>query len=273
LHKAPEATTTLKDEEVLMLDQTAQAKIPQQWNIKPTVDNQAVFDCPACQKHFSFEASTFLKDPTEQIEHLKKTDRSVSRAFGQNIIPLVLALIVYYYAHQWINGKDTPLNQGILIPVFIAVLAHAIFKPVFSAGIFGLKGIPIYNYKCSQCNADIFFACDGKSLALPIAPGTKDGAPSAAIKSAPLETPCNVSITRLPSMLGAAMGVEVFLNGAEMGILQNGKTLDFTTDNSFNELTVKYRADGATNSVTFNAESGGSVRISLKYSGAVLSVT
>jgi hypothetical protein len=85
--------------------------------------------------------------------------------------------------------------------------------------------------------------------------------------------PCNVSITRLPSMIGAAMGVDVFLNSAEMGILQNGKTLDFTTENSFNELIVKYRADGSTNSVTFIAESGGSVRITLKYSGAILSVT
>jgi hypothetical protein len=256
-----------------MSESTVQSNVPQQWSIKPIVDNQAAFDCPTCHKHFSFNANAFLKDPTEQIEHLKKTDRSVSRTFGQNFLPLALALIVYYYAHQWINGEGTPLNQGILIPVFIAVFAHAILKPFFSAGIFGLKGIPIYNYKCDQCDADVFFACNGKSIALPVNAETKTGNHPAASESVPLEMPCNVSITRLPSMIGAAMGVDVFLNSAEMGILQNGKTLDFTTDNSFNELIVKYRADGSTNSVTFIAESGGSVRITLKYSGAILSVT
>lgn len=256
-----------------MSEQTAQSNVPQQWSIKPTVDNQAAFDCPTCHKHFTFDASAFLKDPTEQIGGLKKTDQSVSRAFGQNFLPLVLALIVYYYAHQWVNGEGTPLNQGILIPVFIAVVAHTILKPFFSAGIFGLKGMPIYLYKCDQCDTDVFFACNGKSMALPINAETKTGAHPAASESAPLVTPCTVSITRLPSMLGAAMGVDVFLNDAEMGILQNGKTLDLTTGNSFNELTVKYRADGSTNSLTFNAESGGSVHITLKYSGAVLTVT
>ena len=158
-----------------MSEQTAQPVVPQQWSVEGVKDGAVAFDCPSCKKHYKFDARVFTKDPAGQIEGLTKTDQVVRRTYGQNFLAFVLALIVYYYAHRWINGEGTPLNQGILIPVFIAVFAYSILKPFFSAGLFGGKGIPIYSYRCSQCNSNLFFACDGKSLALPTSVETKAG--------------------------------------------------------------------------------------------------
>ena len=87
-----------------------------------------------------------------------------------------------------------------------------------------------------------------------------------------IEVPCQVSITRLRSALGAAMGVRVFLNGVAVGILKSGTTLEFTTPYASNVLKLVYDADMSEKSVDFAAESGGRVRITLKYSGAVLTV-
>ncbi len=258
-----------------MPENVAQSNIPQQWRVEPVKETGISLLCPACHKGLSFDTNIFAKGAAISVDDLTKTDQFVYRSYGQNILAFVAALIVYYYAHQWVNGEGAPLNQGILIPVFIAVIAYTIIKPFFPASLFGGKGIPIYNYKCDQCRADVFFACDGKSLALPALDKAKsrETEKMQAAKSEHLETPCNVSITRLPSMIGSAMDVRVFLNGTEMGILKNGKTFDFTTENSINVLTVKYHADATTNSVTFNAKSGDSVRITLKYSGAILTVS
>ena len=87
-----------------------------------------------------------------------------------------------------------------------------------------------------------------------------------------LEDGCTVSITRLSSFVGSAAGVHVYLNGVEQGILKNGKTLSFVTNAVQNELSVSYSADGTTRSIAFLATPGGQVSITLKYSGAVLTL-
>lgn len=84
-----------------------------------------------------------------------------------------------------------------------------------------------------------------------------------------LESPCNVSITRTSSLLGAAMGVRVFLNDTEVGILKNAQTLSFTSQYAENELAVLY-SEGITKSMVFTAEPGENVSFTLKYSGAAL---
>jgi hypothetical protein len=257
-----------------MSEETAKPKLPQQWRVESVKTTDVSVDCPACHKQFSFDIGAFEKKPTQKIEGLIKTDQVVRRTYRQNFLAFVAALIVYYYAHQWVNGEGTPLNQGILVPVFIAVFVYSILKPFFSAGLFGGKGIPIHVYKCDQCQSDVFVACDGKSLAYPVLEETKGGATyTVPAGAAHLETPCRVSITRLPSVIGAAMNVNVLLNSDEVGILKNGKTIDFNTEYSVNEITVNYVADGASRTIKFEAEAGGSVNVTLKYSGAVLSVT
>ena len=153
-----------------MSEETAQPNIPQKWNIEQVKDNEVVFDCPECKEHYEFDAEIFTDSPTEQIGGLTKTDQFVSRNVGQQFLALLVALIVYYYSHRWINGPDVPLNQGIFIPIFIAVVAHTISKPLFSAGLFSGKGIPIYIYQCPQCQSEIFISSNGKKLALPSSP-------------------------------------------------------------------------------------------------------
>lgn len=84
--------------------------------------------------------------------------------------------------------------------------------------------------------------------------------------------PCEVTLTRLSSAIGSAMGVRVYLNGQEQEVLKNGKTVRMSTQLAENELTVRYNADGGSRSINFTAEPGGQVRITLKYTGAVLTI-
>ena len=153
-----------------MSEQNAQPAVPQQWRVENVKDNSVSFDCPACKEHYQFDAKVFAAKSTEDVEGLVKTDQFVRRTYGQNFLAIIAALVVYYYAHQWINGEGTPLNQGVLIPVFIAVVVYSILKPFFSAGLFSGKGIPIYTYDCRKCNTNVFVASDGKSIALPVSP-------------------------------------------------------------------------------------------------------
>ena len=88
--------------------------------------------------------------------------------------------------------------------------------------------------------------------------------------STPLSSPCKVALTRKSSMVGAAMGVDVYLNGVNEGVLKNGQTVMMSTTVSENELSLHYRADGTRKSVEFTAEPGGEVCYELKYTGAVL---
>ena len=81
-----------------------------------------------------------------------------------------------------------------------------------------------------------------------------------------IETPCQVSIERPSSFLGAAQSVFVYLHGFEVGRLKNGKTLSFSTEYATNEIILKYPADGTVIKETFPAEAGGSVQFVLNYS-------
>ena len=160
-------------------DEVAQAAAPQQWRVEQVKDGRVAFDCPKCQLRHEFDAGAFAHNPTRQIEGLTKTDQAVSRTFGQKFLAVIVGLVVYYFAHRWINGPDVSLNHGILLPVFIAVAAYTISMPLFSAGLFSGKGIPVYCYKCPQCQSDVLIASDGKSLALPVAPTDSKDNPEA----------------------------------------------------------------------------------------------
>ena len=83
------------------------------------------------------------------------------------------------------------------------------------------------------------------------------------------ETPCQVTITRLSSMIGAFIAVRVLLNGIEVGTLKNGKTLEFQTFIATNEMSVLNPADNTKKSINFIAASEGSVRITFKISRSI----
>ena len=87
-----------------------------------------------------------------------------------------------------------------------------------------------------------------------------------------LDSPCNVTLTRLSSMVGCAMGVQVYLNGEYQDVVKNGKSVHMQTNLKFNELSVHYNADNAARSIEFEARPGGNVEIELTYTGAKLTV-
>ncbi|MDR2653137.1 MAG: hypothetical protein LBC68_12660 [Prevotellaceae bacterium] len=87
-----------------------------------------------------------------------------------------------------------------------------------------------------------------------------------------IENPCTVSLTRKKSIIGCAMGVRVFLNGAEQEVLKNGKTIVMQTELSHNILVVRYNADDKTSTVKFDAIPGGNVNITLQYLNAKLTI-
>lgn len=89
---------------------------------------------------------------------------------------------------------------------------------------------------------------------------------------APLSAPCTVTLTRLSSSFGCAMGIQVFMNGYPIGTIKNGQTLSAATNVRYNELSVHYNADNTANSIVFEAAAGGFIGIELKYVGAKLTI-
>lgn len=106
------------------------------------------------------------------------------------------------------------------------------------------------------------------------AAGTPDAAPRLPdMTDVPrLTQPCQVVIERQWTPIGAAMGVQVYLNGVDQGVLKNGKQLALTTEYAENTLRVHYSADGTEKELAFSALAGGPVRVRLKYVGAVLTL-
>ena len=85
-----------------------------------------------------------------------------------------------------------------------------------------------------------------------------------------LDSPCQISIERTSSMLGAMNYVAVYLHGFEVGRLKNGKTLNFATEYATNELKLVYEVGGTVITKTVPAEAGGSVKFVLNYSKGTL---
>lgn len=178
-----------------MSEPNAQPAVPKQWRVENVKDKSVSFDCPACKEHYQFDAKVFAAKSTENVAELVKTDQFVRRTYGQNFLAIIAALIVYYYAHQWINGEGTPLNQGVLIPVFIAVVVYSILKPFFSAGLFSGKGIPIYTFDCRKCHINVFVASDGKSIALPVSSPATKAEPQTTESATPTDDPTADEVT------------------------------------------------------------------------------
>ena len=91
-----------------------------------------------------------------------------------------------------------------------------------------------------------------------------------------LEIPCQVSIHRPKKFMGAINHVLVHLNGNYIDRLKNGKTINFTTDQSNNEIIIANPANNSLvddllnqNSVAgrkkFSAAAGGSVQFTYDY--------
>ncbi len=158
-----------------MQEETAIPNEQRQWRIEAVKDGSLAFDCPACRAHHAFEAKTFAGNPVEEIKGLKTTDRAVSRVHGNKFLPVLVGLVVYYFVHRWIYGPGVPLNYGIIIPVIAAAVAYTVSMPLFSAGLFSGRQLPVYRFECGKCQSEVEIATNGKFLALPVRPSETQG--------------------------------------------------------------------------------------------------
>jgi hypothetical protein len=83
-------------------------------------------------------------------------------------------------------------------------------------------------------------------------------------KAYKIDPPFTVSLRRTNNMIGAALGVEVYLNNVRQEVLRNGKTVVMQTRYARNILIVK-GSNLKTQSIKFEATPGGSIKIAFKY--------
>jgi len=100
----------------------------------------------------------------------------------------------------------------------------------------------------------------------------KDKAMETVSVSGEMDIPCTVLLTRPGSILGAAMGVRVFLNGVEQEVLKNGKTVEMQTRLIQNELVARSNADDKVYTIPFDAQPGGNVHITFNYNKGQLTI-
>ena len=165
-----------------------------------------------------------------------------------------------------------------ILTVLIAVLGISVYAsgngymPWFgikmSPGVFGglIAGLGVYDYYA------IRKAFGAKKQTEEAEDAAKQRVAARNHDVAPLEAPCTVSLTRVSSSFGCAMGIQVYMNGFPIGVIKNGQTLSAATNVKYNELSVHYNADNSANSIVFEAIPGGAIQIELKYVGAKLTI-
>ena len=92
------------------------------------------------------------------------------------MLSFIIVAVAYFFTYRAIHGSDTPLNEGIILPVVGDVLAFSM-GPVIGTLLRVLLGkkIPIYKFECLECNTMTFIASDGIHTYFPkiLVPGKK----------------------------------------------------------------------------------------------------
>ena len=86
-------------------------------------------------------------------------------------------------------------------------------------------------------------------------------------QTAPAETltePCTINLTRTSNFVGGAVGVDVFLNGEDMGKLGNGSTVTMLTERDKNVLYIK-QGKRPISIRRIDAVAGGNINVELSY--------
>jgi hypothetical protein len=150
-----------------MSEATTQSSEAISWQITPVENERISLNCPSCEYPYEYKASLFKENAAEENPELEKTEGFVIRG-DSRMLAVMLGLIAFYFSHRAINGPDTPLNQGILIPVFIGFLVYGLTGFVV-AGLWKMSGksLPIYSLHCSSCGNTTFIASNGIHVALP----------------------------------------------------------------------------------------------------------
>ncbi len=85
------------------------------------------------------------------------------------------------------------------------------------------------------------------------------------IQNEQLAAPCLIMLHRPSNILGAAIGLKVFLNYEDLGVLKNGKTIQFYTHFKYNVLTGESNNNGPVREpFQFEAIPGGTLYINYK---------
>ncbi len=84
------------------------------------------------------------------------------------------------------------------------------------------------------------------------------------VENEQLEAPCLISLKRSSNIIGSATGFNVYLNYRKIGVLKNGKTLEFYTSDRYNVLTGDGSNGPVKEPLSFEAISGGSLSINYK---------
>ena len=80
-----------------------------------------------------------------------------------------------------------------------------------------------------------------------------------------LDEPCEITVKRPSSFVGAALKHQIFLNGVKMGVVSNGKEITFETKTKTNVVFITDpHGSPFKNDYKFTAESGGRHRIEYK---------
>jgi hypothetical protein len=85
-----------------------------------------------------------------------------------------------------------------------------------------------------------------------------------ALGSEQLTTPCKIIFFRDKALFGAIVPQTVNLNGREIGDVNNGKSIEFTTNKKSNAITVTDRAGGISKPYKFDAVEGGLIEVHFK---------
>lgn len=76
-----------------------------------------------------------------------------------------------------------------------------------------------------------------------------------------LESPCTIKLTRTRNFIGSAFKMPVYLNGNQVGLLKNGKTIEFNTHYKKNQVKCVIDKYGGTRSIEFESEPSGQVEL------------
>ena len=95
----------------------------------------------------------------------------------------------------------------------------------------------------------------------------EESAKPAEMQTAPVESlsePCTINLTRTTNFVGGGVGVQVFINGEDMGKLGNGSTITIQTDRDKNVLYIK-QGKRPISIRRIDAVAGGNINVEFSY--------
>ena len=138
-----------------------------QWQQRPLKDGQIDITCPECNESYIVSTEEIVSEDAPNIKGVTKTEEVITRHGNSRLLSIALGVIAYYLTHRAMFGPDASLGQGILVPVFVAVLVFSVSEAVW-AGIYAKFSpkLAVYEVVCRGCHELFYMATNGKILAI-----------------------------------------------------------------------------------------------------------